>query len=202
MLISAEFLKKTIDTVKHVNELYNLYALDPRTNVKSTDYLRLVCSGNLEKNIEFYCHPNPASDDSSIKGFYFSRADGSYEIALLSGLNFCWQRLVLCKEIFHVILDEDRTRHESVNQLLDDLSAQLILENGIRKQSDIPFQTEFMAEIAAMEFLFPYKERLLKVNNGAPDFAQIAEQYKVPKRYVEMYLSDSYMIPLKDFCLN
>lgn len=190
-------LERSIKLARDISDNYSNYALDPRTNVKSTDYLRDICKQYLNKNIEYSLHKMPFTDGLT-KGFYISKKDDSYEVVLLSGLNFCWKRLVLCKELFHVVLDEEESRHETVNQLVDDIAMHINLENGNEAPS-LPLQTEFLAEISAMEFLFPYTERTLKISSGKLDYSAIAEQYKLPRFYVEMYLSNSFMDVLKDF---
>ena len=117
-------------------------------------------------------------------------------------MNYWWQRLVLSKELFHVILDDESTRHQTVNHLLEDISAHISVDNEDRPKPEKPLQTEFMAEIAAMEFLFPFRERVIKAKSNEIDYSQVAEQYKVPRRFVELYLSQSFMDVLKDFCKN
>lgn len=197
MQLNPEKLKRTIELARNINEYYANFYLNPRTNVKSTDYLRDICEKYLEKKIEIYRHKMPVVEGQPTKGFYFSKTDGSYEVALLTGLNYCWRRLVLCKELFHVVLDEEESRHETVEQLIDETAMHINLRNN---STSIPFQTELLAEIAAMEFLFPYAERSEKIKtDGAFDSAVAAEQYKIPRFYVELYLSDSFMSVLKDF---
>ncbi len=58
-----------------------------------------------------------------------------------------------------------------------------------------PVATEFLAEIAAMEFLLPYAKRkaILDHANGEPDYAMVARIYGIPQVYVEGYLSDRMM---------
>ena len=53
---------------------------------------------------------------------------------------------------------------------------------------------EFFAEVAAMEFLFPYCCRIKELAgqfNG--NFLAIAEKYRTPQVLVEKYLSKGYM---------
>lgn len=59
-------------------------------------------------------------------------------------------------------------------------------------------QDKWLAEYAAMEFLFPLDDRLLIMNQCAAngeeiDYADIAEKYKMPRLLVDQYLSDEYV---------
>ncbi|PXX08944.1 hypothetical protein C8R27_14114 [Nitrosomonas ureae] len=201
MQISRDFLNETFEVVRLINSNYSLYALDSKTNIKSTDFLRDICEHELQKKISFKTHMQPFCH-GGIKGFNLFLNDGSYEIVIMPELNYCWNRLVLCKELFHVVLDNEEHRHDSVDQLLKEVSAQLNVDKEIRPAPSKAMQTEPMAEIAAMEFLFPYSERRIIIDSGKINFDYIAHQYKIPLQYVEMYLSESYMNPLKEYCLD
>jgi hypothetical protein len=57
-----------------------------------------------------------------------------------------------------------------------------------------------VAEIAAMEFLFPYDCRLKELTgplNGK--YLEIATKYRIPRVHVERYMSDDYMTNLKEY---
>jgi hypothetical protein len=59
----------------------------------------------------------------------------------------------------------------------------------------LPGTSEWMAEIAAMQFLMPHSERLALVKPGAPavNYLEIAKQYKIPQVFVEQYLSKAWL---------
>jgi hypothetical protein len=113
-----------------------------------------------------------------------------FEIYLLAGMNYCWRRYVLCKEYFHAIIDGDDYRNMNIYDHLKEVS--ISFPDG-KSRPDSPVQSEMLAEIAAMEFLFPYGERVSHVANGNLDFANIAEHYKIPQFFVERYLSVEWM---------
>lgn len=206
MLLNPKKLERAIDLAYEISGYYAIYVIDPNATIRSTDYLRELCKTYLKKEIKIFRHKLPYTEGQPIKGFFIAYKDGSYEIALLTGMNYCWKRLVLCKELFHVVLDEEESRHKTVNELIDDTTVKIDLGNKNVIPS-IPFQTELLAEIAAMEFLFPYKERktridLAKASSEILDYAAIAEQYKLPRYYIEMYLSDSFMTVLSHYSLK
>ena len=58
-----------------------------------------------------------------------------------------------------------------------------------------------MAEIAALEFLFPYKERFIQSTcpKTQEEMLKIATFYRVPLVMVEKYMSDPWMEFLKSY---
>jgi hypothetical protein len=56
---------------------------------------------------------------------------------------------------------------------------------------------EFIAEIAAMEYLFPFKERIKIYKQGNIDFDAIATEYKIPRLMVEKFLTKYRMQSLQ-----
>lgn len=102
-------------------------------------------------------------------------------------------RFVLCKEIFHGILQEDGSNVTDICGHLDEVSVSFPMPDSDPKPS---VKSEFLAEIAAMEFLFPYKARVIELQFGKVDFAQISEKYLIPQYYVEVYLDKSFMSEL------
>src|SRR6266478_1642466 len=93
-----------------------------------------------------------AADKSSIRAFYFSLDDG-YEIYLLSGLDYFNERFVKCKELFHVLIDKPEYRSVNIFEHLQEVTVTFPDDNG---KPGSAAASEHIAEIAAMEFLFPY----------------------------------------------
>lgn len=185
---------KIASAVATANEIVSHYQLnfrEGRHTYRSLDKLRELAADHLGKTIEFYCHPLSFSGQP-IKGFCLT-FDDRYEVVLLSGMNFCWQRLVQCKEIFQVIIDEDNFRIADVQSLVNQAVVSVP-----QTSENLPLLSEALAEISALEFLFPFsdRKRLLQQSNGSPDFPAIAEQYKIPSVMVERYLSKPWMTML------
>lgn len=55
-------------------------------------------------------------------------------------------------------------------------------------------QAEFLAEIAAMQLLFPHAHRVAQVRR---DFSDIAEHYKIPRQKVEQFMQQTYLDTLQ-----
>lgn len=55
---------------------------------------------------------------------------------------------------------------------------------------------ENVAEIAAAEYLFPYSERKRILANKLIDYSAIAQQFLIPRYYVELLLNEQSMTAL------
>lgn len=203
MLIQPEYLKVALEKSNEMSEKFKLFCLDATNPVKSIDELQRICKSEIGKNIEVLEH-QIHYEAQPIKSYVLSFNDDSYQIVYLAGQNLCWRRMVLCKELFHVLLDDEDSRNKSVKSLIDEATFQCIQIPSPQKITPSKaLQMEWLAEAAAMEFLFPYKEResvLTRLSPGEEiDYGKIAERYKVPRFYVEQYLSERRMEFLKSF---
>lgn len=157
---------------------------------KSIDNLREIAQELSGKSIEYYYHKMTYTAGQSIRAVCVA-FDRHYEIALLEGQNLCWRRLVLAKEIFQVIIDNPEYRTHDLNSLVQEYMG------AAPGTSPNPAAlAESLSEFAAMEYLFPYTDRKILLHqhdNLTPDFAPIADRYKVPRVMVERYLSRPFM---------
>lgn len=189
MIVQPKDIRFCLDKADEIASQYILYVLNSGGFHRSVDDMVWLCNEYLKVEVKKK-QLNLPSADSSIRGLYVA-TDVGYEIYLLEGMNFCWNRFVLCKELFHVLLDSEEYRTMYIYGHLKDVAnsfPQLMAEPGRATVS------ELMAEIAAMEFLFPYKERAFqRTDNNPLDYLAIADYYKVPQFYVERYLSKSWM---------
>lgn len=133
---------------------------------------------------------------SSARAFFLAHKDGGYQIVHLAGQNLCWQRLVLCKELFHVLLDSEETRNIGIAQHLDEFMTSFPDTDLVPGPAVI---SEWIAEFGAMEFLFPYADRKLILERGNYDSLDIAQRYRVPRVMIERYLSGEYMRNMAPF---
>ena len=189
MLIDTASIKWCLSKSAEIHEIYKLNYLNSDSSIRSVNNLLDLCRKFLNKNIELFIHED-SHLSHGVKGFLVTTGDG-YQICLLDEQNNCWKRFVLCKELFHVILDEERFRNVSLIDHIEDFTAGLIDKDHHSCDSA---QSEILAEISAMEFLFPYSDRKVLLNNAEQvHFMDIAERYKIPRFYVERYLSDRMM---------
>ena len=90
------------------------------------------------------------ADDKVIRGMFAAFEDGHYEIFLLGELNERERRVVTTKEVCHVLLDEEDCRSMDIYDHVQEAASSFSIENDTKPES--PVATEFLAEIAAMEF--------------------------------------------------
>lgn len=191
MLLPDKDVVFAIEKAQELTEQYNLYSRAKDHCQRSVDDLEWLCGEYLQKKVEVR-DLRLAADEMVIRGMYAALADGSYEIYLLAELGDRERRFVKCKELFHVILDHEQCRSMDIYVHLQLAAAAFSIADS---SPDSPVAWELLAEIAAMEFLLPYSERLkiVAAASGNIDYADIARRYGVPQLYVENYLSDAMM---------
>ena len=175
-------------------KLYCIAADDP---LRSVDELTEICRTYLDKKIQIV-KLEINKDESPVLGAAILLEGNHYDICHVQDLNYCWQRFVICKELFHVILDEEKYRNMGISDHVDEVTVAFPDDNST---PSVPVMSEILAELAAMEYLFPYAERVQEVasKNGNLNSKAVAEKFKVPIVFIERYLSTSYMDALKDF---
>jgi hypothetical protein len=99
--------------------------------------------------------------------------------------------MVITKELFHVVFDNPEYVTTDIETHVEISTSDA---PSLYEVSPTAAQLEFLTEYAAMEFLFPYAQRLQLIQTNNPlDYDAIAHQYRVPRDYVERYLSKEYM---------
>lgn len=172
--------------VAALNEVYNLDELlknhYPSYNHgdRSDADLLDICRRYLNKEINLLEHAMPWGG-GPILAFTVELHSGSYDICLLSGLNYCYSKFALTKELFHVIISDPEFKTIGFDDTIDRCIA------GGPLSGDA--SAEFVAEIAAMEFLFPYKDRLALFSNDTMSPEKIAIEHRLPRVLVEQFLT-------------
>lgn len=193
MLLSDDDVIRCLDKAKEMSEAYELYVRAPDASARSMDDMIWVVGEYLQKKVEVN-DLDVLADDKVIRGMFAAFDDGHYEIFLLGELNERERRVVTTKEMMHVLLDEEDCRNMDIYGHVQEAASSFSIENE-DANPESPVATEFLAEIAAMEFLLPYAKRkaILEHGNGEPDYAMVARVYGIPQVYVEEYLSDRMM---------
>ncbi|MGH8085333.1 MAG: hypothetical protein ACREPV_08660 [Lysobacter sp.] len=178
---------------KDVTEQYHRYALHPR-DLRSIDDLEWICSEYSRRQVTIFDLRIEASG-RVVRALFVAYSDGTYGIFRLADLGERERRFVTCKELFHVILDQEPCRNMDLWGHLEETHISFSTEDS---SPSVAARTEGLAEVGAMEFLFPYEKRVEELaNNGgggdAAFFAALAAKYGVPQIQIEEYLSDSYM---------
>lgn len=192
MIVQLVDIRFCVDKAEEIVEHYLHYVLSGEYP-RSVDDLLYICEQYLQLKINWSFLPIPAQS-SSIRGFYLSNHTHA-DIFLLSGMNPCWNRFVLCKELFHVLLEKEDNRSIRIFDHLSEVAMKFPEPDSHPSASAV---SELLAELAAMQFLFPYSERVLIKKNAESsgvslDFLKIAHEYKIPQVYVERYLSEPWM---------
>jgi hypothetical protein len=131
------------------------------------------------------------SGDKEIAHIYFQKR-----------LNLCWRRFVVCKEMYHCMLDRtEDERTSSVNELgrlIELLGHDTTSVSGTFK----PYETERAAEHMALETLFPVEYRLKLVDDyrsGKISEDRIAAIFSIPKFYVPYSFQPTYLRSIADY---
>ena len=193
MEVKIDQVRYSIEKAREIKEIHRLHYLNSDASEKSLTNLLHLCQCYLGKTITAREH-HMQHEGQPMRGFFLAFEDGHYEVVLMGGQNRCWKRLVLCKELFHVILDSDEYRDPLISRLIDNAA---ISFPDPKSRPDLPIVAEMLAEIAAMEYLFPFEDRKLlrnKMSDGETvDFHAIAKRYGIPQVYVESSLKDKNM---------
>jgi Zn-dependent peptidase ImmA (M78 family) len=179
MKITLDDLLFTLDIAADVSEAYDLY-VHPVTWPRTTDDMKWICSEYLGKKIDV-TELEIEAEGRSVEALCVAFADGTFRIGLLSGMEKDEERFVLCKELFHVLLDRIECRNLN---LYDHIASFVTVTDSLANKAAA---AEELAIIGAMEFLFPFssREEILKNNTGVIDYAGLAEKYRIPLRFIE-----------------
>ena len=202
MILTDVEVEACLSKAKEIVQQYLLYALQPRRQ-RSLDDLAWLLISYLGKPVEIYDLRIPADDSRVVRGMFMANDQGGYDVYRLADLGDRERRFVTCKELFHVILDDERCRNMDVLGHLE--AAQVSFSvGGNNSEPDAAVKMEFLAELGAMEFLFPYLRRQeeLRLAGENPDFGMISAKYGVPQVYIEQYLSAHYMSIFAPFHRN
>lgn len=135
--------------------------------------------------------------------FYYSEPTGirtnepptTAIIRFSESLNWCWQRFVVTKEMCHCLIDCDEDRVWNTD-LLKKLAENLASKFSIAALRDKPLLSEHLAEMLALELLFPYELRrgfVTALKDGKITPYQLALRFRIPEQYAELSMYDHYM---------
>lgn len=126
--------------------------------------------------------------------------DQRAEIDVRANLAEDWKRFVAAKELLHLVVDSDEDMSPYGDETLDKLVREghigVISQNG----DDAPAQSELIAEVAAMELLYPIQCRVTDVKmlvDGTTTQQKLALHYGVPVNFVDTALSPDYLGVIK-----
>lgn len=193
MIINKQNLEAVIAKANEVNDHYILTHLTGNATQKYMDYILDSCEKFGVRNVRMFEVDLPYVD-SAVYSMCVMTKDGA-DIVLAKGLNHCWQRYTICKELFHLLIDDEKYRNLDIFAHSEAVTISYSLDDS---RPDLGVAAEFLAEVAAMEFLFPYAQREQQMRSGQPNYPAIAQQYRIPQLLVDRYLSPRLMSTLKE----
>ncbi|WP_187770665.1 ImmA/IrrE family metallo-endopeptidase [Cognatilysobacter lacus] len=177
----------TLEIAAEYSATYDQYVLQANGRPRTTDDLVWVATQIAGKKINLYQLDLDVSA-RNVEAVCFANQDGSFDIGILSGLTAEEERFVVCKEIFHALLDREECRNINLfEHVASTLDAQDDLAVPTRAAA-----AEELAVIGALEFIFPYsaREAIMAAADGRIDAEQLAEQYSIPRRLIDTVFND------------
>jgi Zn-dependent peptidase ImmA (M78 family) len=112
MLIPDAEIKYCLGKATEIAEQYVIQHIAADNPERSTENLKSTCEKYLggESKIQVL-EIEVQADTSAVLGAYIKKSDTDFDICIARDLNYCWRRLVLAKELFHVILDKEEYRN-------------------------------------------------------------------------------------------
>lgn len=174
--------------------LYTKHKLDAAYLSVNSLLKNLKESDGVDIELSFYDDGKPHHFHSFVKNC----GNKEYKICIIKFVDTtnCWQRYALCKELFHIILDSEESRSIDLAGNLRDFSMSMKNRDEAGNKAST---NEVLAEMAAMEFLFPYHKRVEyaeEINASSEDkdiYIRIATDYRIPRVLVEEYLNSDMM---------
>lgn len=168
--------------VDHLLPMFEQRGFADRIILEAYDYP----ASNIAAQVSFYAAQH---------GVYAGSTDYA-RIQFSKHLNFCWQRFAICKEMYHCIIDGPTSnRTTSVADLMK-LSELLVSGAGSMFQEFDPLYTEMLAEILALETLFPLELRnhhREAYSQGQITDYQLALRYRIPEEHARLAMYTNYI---------
>jgi Zn-dependent peptidase ImmA (M78 family) len=188
MHVSLFHLQRALDKVEAIFGYYRIEHIGWDDPKRSIDHLKVTVEKFLEKKVQLVLLPLNR-DQTPVHGAFIMKSETEFDIVYVDGLSPEWKRFVICKELFHVILDREDYRSIDLSEHIDAMISAFPIDGA---DPEFPVLAEFLAEIAAMEFLLPYAARYRELEAGTP-LADVATKYGVPLLFVERYMSSAWL---------
>lgn len=199
MILQEHDLSACLSKAKEVAHHYKLTTLAADDPQRQVDHLLGICQQYLHIQRPKLVVLDVPAANSAVYSMSIFKQDGSFDIAIASGLNHCWTRYAVCKEVFHAILDAEEFRNMNIAEHVESVCVEFLIEDAKPSRS---VASEYLTEIAAMEFLFPYAERekeIARAGGTSLDYRGIAEKYRIPQVKIDKFLSNEFMRNLNQF---
>ena len=189
MNFSTDELAQAIEKANEIADHYRLNHLDSDNCERYVDHLRASCQQYLSKVI--HLEKLDVAEDSAVRAMCLLMADDSATVCYSEHLDNPWTRFAVCKEIFHLVLDAEEFRNMDLDAHIQEVTSAFLYDDSTPSP---PVRAEVLAEVAAMEFLFPFSARTKELaGSDANNKIAIAERYGLPAVLVDRYMSKQYM---------
>jgi hypothetical protein len=197
MNITSAQLKYCLDKAAEITEQYvsmHIAHDDPR---RSVDNLLHTCRVYLHKQIEVRKVDISPGVNNPWGAFEFDEVANKYIVAFAKNLPRDWERFILAKELFHVVMDQPEYHNMDLVAHIADMTFCFPSANSPKHEA---VAIELLAEIATMEFLFPYRRRVEELKGPNKDNPlAIASKYDAPQVFCEAYMSTAFLDPMKPY---
>ena len=191
MILSQEKIMETFEKVKNLKEDYCTYSLSPNKNVISIKDLIDTVARMYNLSIETIAVEFPGKFTRGVLLRYRDKVI----IPVRHNLENSWQNFTVVKEISHIILDQEEDwSFEGVKTITNLLDDYLLMDKSSNAKNIS--QSEFLAELAALEIMYPHDCRthdLKKIKNNETSKFKIAIQHKIPEVMIVKALSERHI---------
>jgi hypothetical protein len=125
---------------------------------------------------------------SKIRGILL-RYNARAEILYSAQLNLCWKRFVVCKELAHLLIDENNEHYT-----VDPISLVYRMITDVLPKYDDDLESERLAMFAAIELLIPWclRNEFISMVIDAKTDLEIAHYFRVPQAIVGFLRRDYF----------
>jgi Zn-dependent peptidase ImmA (M78 family) len=192
MILQEDKIANVFNRVKAVRQYIKSDLHEPDSFVLSVDALALAVEAICDVKIDMV---EVKFTGEHIGGKMERYANKTARILVKSGQSPEMMRFIAAKELCHVLIDGVESwsvkGSETIRGLLREW--ELTKENGNGHTDPAnPLQSEFLAEIAAVELLYPFEYRdsdISKINNNVTSVTRIALEHEAPAFAIDQALS-------------
>ena len=136
-----------------------------------------------------------AFDAANIRG-RMERYTTHIDIHIRRNMDSEWKRIVTAKELLHAIIDDDEDCTPYGNLTLEELVAEGRIGHLCNESTNgKPVQSEWIAEVAAIELMYPNHYRVddeRALSRGEASLSHLALRFDIPEMFIETALQPSY----------
>jgi Zn-dependent peptidase ImmA (M78 family) len=192
MFLNAEKTEQVFKKVKMIKEHKDLYCLDPQRIPVSIEDLRFVVSDMYDLKIGIQ---EVVFQGSRVRSLVERYNNQHALIYVKHDLTDDLKRLSVSKELMHLAIDEQEDWSVDGVNTISHFLAEMALATKQSNEAVNGAQSEALAEIAAIEILYPYEFRAKDAVDRLNDQSLINKlslNYEVPSFIIGKALSDWY----------